>query len=205
MVEDARHLRPDNVYRQHQEKFSKTLLLNQKADRLIYTIDLAIYSSAFTLCDPSLGSQLAEEILTEMLPVSLVLGWGDEFEMVSAASRHGHQVLCSDYSINLPVYMNFSPPEQLIQKRESIAASAVCPPGPPEVHTVSFMMTDGDSVAWNLGNLLSPQFDWWASPRRGSVPLAWTFQPLLQELHPHFLAWMHRTRFALSPPPPHPS
>jgi len=33
-----------------------------------------------------------------------------------------------------------------------------------------------------------PAQDWWGSPLRGSVPVAWTFQPMLQELHPLYLA-----------------
>jgi hypothetical protein len=53
------------------------------------------------------------------------------------------------------------------------------------------MFTDGDSLTWDLGNFASPAYDWWGSKWRGTVPIAWTFQPVLQELHPYFLRWVH--------------
>jgi hypothetical protein len=58
-------------------------------------------------------------------------------------------------------------------------------------HTATFMFTDGDSLTWDLGNFASPAYDWWGSKWRGTVPIAWTFQPVLQELHPYFLRWVH--------------
>ena len=206
LLEDARSLSPTDVFQRHLHRYSDTLLLNQQANKLTYTIDLAIYSRAFTLFDPKLDSRLSHDALDRMKPISMVLGWGDEYEMVSAASRHGHQVLCSDFSMNLPVYMNFAPPPRPADKLGPSSASSVkeqrlhdsgCPSSDGEQggrHTVAFMFTDGDSISWTLGNFLSPAFDWWASPARGSVPIAWTFQPMLQELHPYFMAWVLESR-----------
>ena len=59
-----------------------------------------------------------------------------------------------------------------------------------KMHLVAFMFTDGDSITWSLGNFLSKDYDWWSSKLRGQIPLAWTLQPALQELHPLFLEWM---------------
>lgn len=190
MVQDAHGLTPEQVFDQHLASFSDALLMNQQWDRLLKSIDFAVYARAFTLYDPKMQARLSQRALARMQPISMVLGWGDEFDMVSAASRHGHQVLCSDYSLNLPVHMNFGPPDGLQRDHPQ----ATCSPGPPDVHTVAFMFTDGDSISWNLGEFLSPENDWWASPSRGQVPIAWTFQPLLQELHPHYLSWMHGNR-----------
>eukprot|EP00928_Gymnodinium_smaydae_P079838 TRINITY_DN63673_c0_g1_i1.p2 TRINITY_DN63673_c0_g1~~TRINITY_DN63673_c0_g1_i1.p2 ORF type:complete len:305 (+),score=31.30 TRINITY_DN63673_c0_g1_i1:814-1728(+) len=69
--------------------------------------------------------------------------------------------------------------------------SAVCSASANDTrHTVAFMFTDGDSITWDLGNFANPNYDWWASPNRSKVPLAWTFQPMLHELHPYFLDWV---------------
>ena len=57
-------------------------------------------------------------------------------------------------------------------------------------HTVAFMFTDGDSIAFDVEEFASAQSDWWASPLRGRVPIAWTVQPVLQELDPVFLEWV---------------
>jgi hypothetical protein len=52
------------------------------------------------------------------------------------------------------------------------------------------MFTDGDSITFDVEEFASAQADWWASPSRGRVPIAWTFQPLLQELDPVYLEWV---------------
>jgi hypothetical protein len=114
-----------------------------------------------------------------------------QVDFVTSASRHGHQVLCSDFVVNVPVSCNFPPPPP--------------PPVPPRApvtcrasagdrrHTATFMFTDGDSITWDLGNFASTAYDWWASANRSKVPLAWTFQPALHELAPAFLHWVHQT------------
>jgi hypothetical protein len=148
--------------------------------------------------------------------------------------KFGHQVLCSDYTTNVPVFSNFGlSPQELLPHRPSrrapsrpshvtmpttapVNGSTASPaishgttpnmaPGPaapnttPKCtaaagdtrHTATFMFTDGDSLTWDLGNFASPAYDWWGSKWRGTVPIAWTFQPVLQELHPYFLRWVH--------------
>ena len=208
-IEDSRSLSPEDAFRRHFHRYSDTLLLNQQPNKLIYTIDLAIYSRAFTFFDPKLDSRLSHDALARMKPISMVLGWGDEYDMVSAASRHGHQVLCSGRTMNLPVYMNFAPPPPRPPEKPAPSASSPsslkkqrpqesgCPSSDGDQgarHTVAFMFTDGDSISWTLGNFSSPVFDWWGSPARGSVPISWTFQPILWELHPYFMSWVLETR-----------
>ena len=49
-----------------------------------------------------------------------VLGWGSEVDFVTSASRFGHQVLCSDYTTNVPVFSNFGlSPQELLPHRPS--------------------------------------------------------------------------------------
>merc|ERR1719460_1750695 len=126
----------------------------------------------------------------------MVLGWATEVDFVTSASRFGHQVLCSDFTTNVPVYSNFAPAAAPREPRATRTAEpprkkATCKAAAGDTrHTVTFMFTDGDSITWDLGNFASPAFDWWGSPKRGQVPIAWTFQPALQELHPTFLRWV---------------
>ena len=151
-----------------------------------------------------------------------------------APHKFGHQVLCSDYTTNVPVFSNFGlSPQELLPHRPSrrppsrltSRLSHITPPTTAPVngsaaspaighgttpktapalaapkctaaagdtrHTATFMFTDGDSLTWDLGNFASSASDWWGSKWRGTVPIAWTFQPVLQELHPYFLRWVH--------------
>ena len=57
------------------------------------------------------------------------------------------------------------------------------------------MFTDGDSITF-IEEFASAHADWWASPKRGRVPITWTFQPVLQELDPVYLAWIKSTASA---------
>jgi hypothetical protein len=126
MLLDARKMRLEEAFERHRDgarAFSQTLLFNQHHANLIHTTDFAVYARAFTLYDSSLTMPLSQKALSRLRPVSLVLGWADEVEFVAAASRHGHQVLCSDHTTNLPVYSNFAPPPR---------KSPMLPPPPPQ-------------------------------------------------------------------------
>ena len=190
MMLDARTLSLGEAYERYSANYSTALLFNQQHANLEHTTDLAVYVRAFALYDSTLTMPLSQRALARLDPISAVIGWASEVDFVTSASRHGHQVLCSDFTTNVPVYSNFAPPRLL-------------PPPPPAEcgappdsarHTVAFMFTDGDSITWDLGDFASPAFDWWGSAARGRAPITWTFQPTLQELHPHFLAWVHSTR-----------
>jgi len=52
----------------------------------------------------------------------------------------------------------------------------------PNVHTVCFVITDGDNVQWLLGSL--ENMNNWNNPNRGRVNLGWTISPSLAELAP---------------------
>ena len=136
-----------------------------------------------------LSSTLAQKALRGLAPMSVVMGWADEVHFVGAASQHGHFVLCSDLNLfNLPLYSSFTYTAPSV-----IAAAATrarCTPV--KKHTVMFSMTDGDSITWDLGEFGSQTRDWWESKSRGAVPVSWTFQPALVELHPLFLSWVQR-------------
>jgi len=192
---DTRTSTLEEVYDTYESQFSTTILFNQQAANMAHTTDFAIFSRAFALYDSELTLPLAQRALERLDNISMVLGWASEVDFVTSTSRHGHQVLCSDSNSNNPVYMNFAPPRSAEAGRRSALAmepeSTECSvDASDEKHTVAFMFTDGDSITWDLGNFVNPNYDWWSSDSRGKVPIAWTFQPALQELHPYFLDWV---------------
>ena len=192
---DARTLTLEAAFKKYSANYSIGLLFNQKKARLGGTTDLAVFADAFTLYDADLSSRLAQSALRRLKNISFVLGWADEVGFVTSASRHGHQVLCSDSNFNLPLYMSYAPPPP----------PPAPPPAPPPKcladpkdsrHVVAFMFTDGDSITFDIEEFASAHADWWASPKRGRVPITWTFQPVLQELDPVYLAWIKSTASA---------
>ncbi len=77
---------------------------------------------------------------------SVLLGWGsDEFGLVQAASQKSIMVHAADFAKDLSALSNFGVGEQ--------QASHDTNPGVEQnVHTVCFLMTDGDNVQWVLGD-----------------------------------------------------
>lgn len=58
------------------------------------------------------------------------------------------------------------------------------------MHTVTFVMTDGDNLQWLLSDFATdPNF--WASPARGTVPLGWTVAPVTADLAPSVLSHLY--------------
>jgi len=55
------------------------------------------------------------------------------------------------------------------------------------VHTVAFVMSDGDNIQWLQGGWRSDE--WYGSPDRGAVPIGWTFAPAMESLAPVILDW----------------
>ena len=184
-VLDARTLSLGDAFAQFEAAFSRTVLLNQQARNLVATIDYAVFSRALAFYDDELTGPFAAAALARMAPVSAVFGWGQELDTVTAVSRFGHFVICSDAVANLPLFSSFAPPPSAAVL--TAAALPACTADPAK-HTVAFGFTDGDSLTFDLGEFASPAQDWWGSPLRGTVPVAWTFQPMLQELHPLYLA-----------------
>ena len=156
--------------------------------------DYAIAAGAVQFWSPLIeGSSLVAGVLDAMQPPFAVLGWGpDEFHTVDAASRRGGVVIASDWASNLDVLSAFDLPA-LVQKPVPAAAAAAAPAAAAAaapVHTVCFLMSDGDNAQWDLGGFATGS-DWFGSPDRGAVPMGWTTSPALADLAPVVLHYLY--------------
>lgn len=143
--------------------------------------DYAIMSKAlvFYESNPSVTT-LRDQIYGAMDPDSVVLGWGpDEGNNVSAGSRAGVSTIAADWAANLSVLSAF-PSNPIAQKAEPVPAVEN------NVHYVTFLMSDGDNLQWNLGgNYGSPK--WFGSSNRGNFNLGWAMPPSMYDLAPTVL------------------
>jgi hypothetical protein len=96
--------------------------------------------------------------------------------------------VASDWASNLDVLSNFDLPE-LQQKPVPAAAAAAAAVAAP-VHTVSFLLSDGDNAQWVLAGFASGS-DWFGSPDRGQVAMGYTMSPALADLAPAALAYLY--------------
>jgi len=124
-----------------------------------------------------------------------ILGWfeaptiTEENFLVQAASRHGKYILGGQDLPNLSFLTGMTPPGPFKQTR-------VVPPTEDPAEDgiyVSFAVPDGD----NIDFILDRMRDMWNDETRGTVPIAWSINPLLASLAPPLLDYYYSNASAL--------
>jgi len=146
--------------------------------------DYCIAQRAVMLATPTPSddttNMLVDKAMDHLRPPFAVLGWWDEYGIVSRASKRGGMVLASDWAHSLAATSTLSLPA-LQQKRPEQQAAAASSPQAAK-HRVAFLMSDGDNVQWMINAF--DQDKWYGSKRRGSLPVGWTLPPSLLDLAP---------------------
>jgi hypothetical protein len=159
-----------------QNSYSKKVISIQGPAKSTFLSDYSVFAGAFDFYDwPTYTRAL--NIFSSIQVNGAVFGWMNENALVTATSEHGLHVHASDFSSNLCVYSNFSIPQQ---HQVNHTADTILRPA---VHTVCFVMTDGDNIQWMGGGFLDEKV-WYANPHRGEYNLGWTISPALAELGP---------------------
>eukprot|EP00042_Codosiga_hollandica_P045902 m.473448 g.473448 ORF g.473448 m.473448 type:complete len:524 (+) comp57125_c0_seq4:33-1604(+) len=186
LIADTRALDPATVFRENSDAFNGDIVVFQDASKSAFLNGFAVFARAFSFFDTAeeyyLG-KLAQEVFSSMNPLSALLGWGtSEIGLVQACSRYSIFVNAADWTENLDVFMSIPAHAPFEQPAKQTAA-----PVPEEnVHTVTFIFTDGDNIDWMLNGFASIP-TWYGSPERGQIPLGWTISPALSALAPALL------------------
>lgn len=88
------------------------------------------------------------------------------------------------------VFMHYPRPERYEQKSAAAQREAAAAEG--NFNYVMIYMGDYDSAAW----LNSQSLNYWDNAQRGSVPLAWSFAPGLNDRAPHVIDYLYATATA---------
>ena len=155
-----------------------SIIIELSPDKDTALRDYGIMTKSLIFYEDSIkDTSLRNKIFSSMKNDSICLGWGpDEFINVTTASKYGISMVAADWSYNLTVLSAF-PSLPMNQK------SSVNIPNKKDVHTVTFIMSDGDNQQWNLGtNYSSPK--WYGSSYRGDFNLGWSLSPSLYYLAP---------------------
>jgi len=163
--------------------FNRKVIFYQKEEKFPCLTDLAVFARAWQFFEP-VNHPLTSILFGRCRPNAAVLGWGDdEHSTVIKASTHALFLHAADWGVNLSVYSNLE-----AETRQHVLVDSV--QSRPGVHTVCFVMTDGDNVQWIL-NDFATSVRWFGSPHRGEVPLGWTISPALSELAPTVLRYLY--------------
>jgi hypothetical protein len=135
---------------------------------------------------------LTEAITARMDNESAIFGWlGSEHPLVAWMGEHSAITHCSGGDPNLSTLMNVDAGVNFTQKRP--AATQAESAGKRDnvgTHTISFIMSDGDSVAYSVDVLPGPKY--FGSTARGKVPIGWTLGPALSEISPASIGAYYR-------------
>ncbi|MEU0071767.1 GxGYxYP domain-containing protein [Streptomyces sp. NPDC006332] len=125
-------------------------------------------------------------VLGDLEPAATLMGYGnDETAMIQQASEEGVTSIPSDLAPNLSVLSGIHSTEGLSQKPEPAPATA-------NKHYVTFVISDGDNVAFNLWGLQQ----YFANPVRGSFDVGFGISPSLVDLAPGPLRWYYENASA---------
>ncbi|TWI86395.1 PA14 domain-containing protein [Chitinophaga japonensis] len=161
--------------------FSKNIASYQQSsdDRVGFLADYSTYTKAFQFWDDSPTGPLADSVYNRMNKGAAFFGWGpQEYETVEQLSQHSMMILPSDWAPNLSALTNIPATKDSFRQKDPIQPFEVVP----NVHTVCFVISDGDNVQWLLGT--HDNMNNWNNPNRGRVNLGWTISPSLAELAP---------------------
>lgn len=179
-VRDVRGKRVSDVLNEALPTLSKKIFVFQDASKMGNLGDYAVFARAPMMAFGS-DAKAQATILGRSDELAVAFGWGPENEYVSTLNQHGVYVHASDWSKNLAALGNVqwqtAKPPLAIESHYNYSAA---------VHTVSFLMSDGDNIQWTLGGW-STNEKWWGSSQRGAVPLGWTFSPATKWLAPTML------------------
>lgn len=167
-----------NFYRKHKEVFRKDSLvhlLSTASGLRDFAVQQKIFIT-FTRDDDYVEKAFREEILSDLEPASLILGWCQfEVAFTESISSFGHFVVPSDHSMNMSILNSFD------LGKINLGQEVSSPELDPTKHYVAIVYSDGDNAQW-ISNGYSEFYKWQSYDV--DAPISWTFAPLMNEFSP---------------------
>jgi hypothetical protein len=169
------------AYTTYSHLFSRTTAAELNSNVYHQLRDYATLTNSFTFYDGV--TDWRKQVLSELDPGATLMGFGNhEFNMIRQASQEGVTSIPTDLAANLSVLSSVHSTEGLRQKASPAPAQAT-----QRKHYVSFVVSDGDNVAWNLRGLNQ----YYRNPDRGSFDVGYGVSPSLVNLAPAALRWYY--------------
>lgn len=170
------------VWTNYNSMLSRSMVVEQKESIGANLRDYAAMAGAFTFFDGN--SSFRTFVMSQMAPDAACLGWGDsslgEQIPIGDCSSNGVYTVGSDWAENLSTLSSIS--DNSIYQR---TYTKPMPSPETNVQYVTFVVTDGDNVQWNIGDLAG----YFNNLARGSFNMGWSISPSLFDLAPSVLRW----------------
>jgi len=164
---------------------STKIISYQNHSKSTFLGDYTVFSGAFQFFD-DINAQLTTDAFLRMDDNAILFGWGiDERETVEKASENTINVVPADWARNISVMSNFEATTIQHVHSDSIINTD-------NVHTVCFLMSDGDNINWYLHEFADTnRQEWYGSSERGHVDIGWTISASFSELAPTIMKYVY--------------
>ena len=173
--------------------FDPRALTDPQSNATVANLDYAIQQRAFVVDlkpDDVDDLNMLTNIFDQLDDLFDAFGWAhDEHAWTRAVSVAGGVVFCSFASPNLSLWARF--PLLTSSPRRLPDADSGAPLDPSKYY-VTFETNEGDTPRIVVSAFGAS----WANPNRGSVPVAWSVDPVLFERFPALMDWYARTATA---------
>jgi len=177
---DVRAYNEQWAWTNYNASFTRSVVVEQKESFSDQLRDYAVLANAFTFFDGN--SSFRTFIMSQMNPDAACLGWGDasqgENTFVGNGSSNGVYTVAADWALDLSTLSSVRDPS-VYQHTHVVPVSEA------NVHYVTFVVTDGDNVQWNLGDFPG----YFNHSARGRFNMGWALSPSLADLAPSVLRW----------------
>ena len=178
MILDVRGKDENWLLENYNDVFSRDVVCLQDETKCVFLSDYAVFSGALQFYDPDINSSLVSNAFGRMNSNKAVLGWGpDEKNTVEKLSTYSLHLNAADWTENIPVLSNFEVPLKQKTHVDNVDDRD-------DVHTVCFLVSDGDSYDWMLKEFYGDGETAYGSPNRGQHSIGWTISTSMCELAP---------------------
>ena len=167
------------AYQNYRGLFSTTTAVELDWDVYNELRDYATLTNSFTFYDGV--TDWRRKVLGGLEPGATLLGYGNsETPMIRQASEEGVTSVPTDLASNLSVLSS-------VRGTAGLSQRSVSPPPSPSKHYVSFVISDGDNVAWDIRGLKQ----YYGNADRGRFNVGYGVSPSLVDLAPAVLRWYY--------------
>ncbi len=141
-------------------------------------VDYTAYTGGIRFYDADINGTLSNSVYEFLNPGAMFYGWWvSEDGSVAKLSENSFKIIPSGGLKNLATLTNL--PAPIKKQKDPITPFKV----EPDVHTVCFVISDGDNISWPVGSAFWDLWTW-KNDNQSRINLGWTLSPALCELTP---------------------
>ena len=157
---------------------NKDVALFQSSEDWVGLVDYTAYTGGIRFYDPDINGALSTSVYNFLNPGAMFYGWWvSEDGTVARLSEKSFKIIPSGGLKNLATLTNL--PDPIKKQKEAITPFEV----KEDVHTVCFVISDGDNISWPVGAAFWDLWTW-KNDNQSRINLGWTLSPALCELTP---------------------